>query len=138
LIALTFHKICDGAAEEIGVMRQDELERRQQFRRCLAQAVVVAFPRGERAVLVVPDLDLIEAGIVVVAAKIELDQIVLEKLSCQLQCLLWRFGFEVATGVVGRGEKFGAVGAGCRLGNRGWVWRKSSCGGTVNLSHAGP
>ena len=65
---------------------------------------------------------------VVIATEIQLDQIVLEKLSCQLQCLLRRFGFEIANGVVGRGEKFGAVDVGFRLGNGGYGWRKSSCG----------
>lgn len=97
-------------------MRQNELERREQFQRCPAQTVVIAFPGSERAALVVPDLDLVDTGIVVVAAEIQLDQIVLVKLASEFKRLLRRFGFEIADGVVGRGEKFGAVGAVCRLG----------------------
>jgi hypothetical protein len=90
-------------------MGQDELERREQFRRRLAQSIIVAFPRGERAALAAPDLDLIEAGIVVVAAEVEFDEIVLVEPAGELERLLQRLGLEVADGVVGGGEKFGAV-----------------------------
>jgi hypothetical protein len=62
-----------------------------------------------RALLGVPNIDLIEAGVVIVAAKIEIDEVVVIKLTRELQRLLGRLGFEVAAGVVRGGEKLGAI-----------------------------
>jgi hypothetical protein len=85
-----------------------------EIARGLAQAVVVAYPCSEGAALAVPDLDLIEAGIIVVAAKIELDEVVFVELTGKLQSLLRRLGFEVAEGIVRGGEIFGSVSLGLR------------------------
>jgi hypothetical protein len=62
----------------------------KQFSGGLTQAVIVALPRCECAAFVVPNLDVIEAGIVVAAAKIKLDKIVFEE---------WRASSRACSGV---------------------------------------
>lgn len=83
----------------------------EQIGRRVAKAMVVAFPGGERATLAVLDLDLIEAGIVVVTTKIKITAVVVVELARQFESLFWGFGFEVTVGIIGGDEKFGSVGS---------------------------
>jgi hypothetical protein len=76
----------------------------EQFRHRLTQAIVVAFPRSERAALIVPDLSPVEAGIVI-AAEINLADVVGVELGGELERLLRRLGREIADRIVGGGEK---------------------------------
>src|SRR5271169_5966286 len=121
LIVFAFFKVHSYARKEAGVARQDKIERRQQFKRRVAQAVFVALPGRECAAFIVPNLDQIEAGIVVIAAEIEFADIMFVELTRELQRLLGGLGLEVAEGVVGGGEKLGSVGLGrCSGCLAGW------------------
>jgi hypothetical protein len=70
----------------------------------LTQAVVVARPRRERDAFVVQNLDLIETGVVVVAAEIKIDKVVVVELASELQGLLRRLGFKEARRIIRRGK----------------------------------